>query len=154
MRNLFKTAIAILALTCALHASAQASDRGYWQAASNAASSITGDIDIAAAKLSIDFKGYTIAPIRTIKPEEVSAVFDADVNTAGSGTLYRLNVPAAQRFLHKNTLCGSEDTQWMVTYVEGKLLQVAFFSGNAAPTLTFDAVSHSTDLCGVYTYAR
>jgi hypothetical protein len=154
MRNLIKTTIAILTLTCALHASAQASDRGYWQAASNAASSITGDIDITATKITIDFKNYTIAPIRTIKPEEVSAVFDADVNTAGSGSLYRLNVPGAQRFLHKNTLCGSEDTQWMVTYVGDKFLQVAFFSGNAAPTLTFDAVSHSTDLCGVYNYAR
>ncbi len=141
-------------LSCALGVSAQQPDRGYWQAASNTASSITGDIAIAATKLTIDFKSYTIASIRAIKPEEVSAVFDADVSTAGPGTLYRLNVPAAQRFLHKNTLCGSEDTQWMVTYAAGKSLQVAFFSGSAAPVLTFDAVSHSTNLCGVYNYAR
>lgn len=154
MQNKFKTALAILLLTCALSVTAQQPDRGYWQAASNAASSITGDIAISGSKLTIDFKNFTIAPIRAIKPEEVSAVFDADVNTAGSGMLYRLNVPAELRFLHKNTLCGSENTQWMVTYAEGKSLQVAFFSGNATPVLTFDAVSHSTNLCGVYTYAR
>jgi hypothetical protein len=153
MRNIFKTAIATLALTCALHATAQ-QDRGYWQAASNSATSITGDISISQTKLTINLRSFILAPIRTLKPEEISAVFDADVNTAGPGTLYHLNIPADLRFLHKNTLCGSEATQYMVTYPSGKTLQVAFFSGDAAPELTFDAISHSTNLCGTYTYAR
>jgi hypothetical protein len=154
MRNLFKTAIAILLFTCAIHAAAQASDRGPWQAASKSASSITGDIDIGETKVTINFKVFIIAPIHTLKPEEIAALFDADVNTAGNGTLYRLNIPADQRFLRKNTLCGSEATQYMVTYPAGKTMQVAFFSGDAAPVFTFDAISHSQNLCGTYTYAR
>jgi hypothetical protein len=153
MRNLLRTTVLILILAFALHAVAQ-QDRGYWQAASNNASSITGDIAISESKLSINFKGFVIAPIRSLKPEEVSAVFDADVNTAGTGQLYRLDIPSTQRFLHKNTLCGEEKTQWMATYLAGRELRVAFFSGDAAPVLTFDAVAHSQDLCGTYTYAR
>ena len=68
--------------------------------------------------------------------------------------LYRLRVPAERRFLHKNTLCGTEDTQWMATYVAGKSLRVAFFSGDNTPVFTFEAISSSTDLCGTFTYYR
>ncbi len=86
-----------------------------WQAAGNTAKNITGDIAFSETKIAINFMAFPIASIRTLKPEEVAAVFDADVNTAGSGSLYRLNIPAAQRFLHKNTLCGTENTQWMAS---------------------------------------
>jgi hypothetical protein len=154
MRSLSRAAVAISVLACALHAVAQNQDRGYWQAASNTAAAITGDIEISDAKLKIDFKSYPLASIRTLKPAEVSAVFDADVNTAGPGTLYRLKIPAAQRFVHKNTLCGVEDTQWMAAYVTGKSLQIAFFSGDEAPVFTFDAIAHSSSLCGTYVYVR
>ncbi len=129
-------------------------DQGYWRAASSAASSITGDITIGTEKLTIDFIAYPLAPIRALKPVEVSAVFDADVNAGINGTLYRLRVPAMQRFEHKNTLCGEEDTQWMATYVTGKTLEVAFFSGGDMPVFTFDAISKSTTLCGVFVYSR
>jgi hypothetical protein len=143
---------ATLGLACSLSCAAQ--DHGYWQAASNNASAITGDITLSDLKITIGFKAFPIASIRDLKPAEVSAVFDADVNTAGSGTLYRLKVPAEQRFQHKNTLCGTQDTQWMASYVTGKSLQVAIFSGEEAPVFTFDAISHSTNLCGTYTYVR
>ena len=83
---------------------------------------------------------FPLAPIRTLKPVEVSAVFDADVSAGISGMLYRMNVPGGQRFLHKNTLCGGEDTQWMATYVTGHTLKVAFFSGDDMPVFTFDAI--------------
>ena len=153
MRNLLRMTAAILIPACALCAAAQ-QDRGYWKAAGNSASSITGDIAISDTKLFLGFKGFALAPIRSLKPDEVSAVFDADVNTAGAGELYRLEIPSSQRFLHKNTLCGEEKTQWMATYIAGRELHVAFFSGDAAPVLTFDSVSHSQDLCGTFTYAR
>ena len=42
----------------------------------------------------------------------------------------------------------------MVTYVEGRTLQLAFFSAADMPTLTAEAVSNSTTLCGTYTYTR
>jgi hypothetical protein len=134
--------------------SARAQDKGYWQAASNTAASITGDIVISDAKLSINFISYPLAHIRELQPAEVAAVFDADVNTAGKGTLYRLSIPAAQRFLHKNTLCGTERTQWMATWVSGKTLSVAFFSGDNTPVFTFEAVSSSMYLCGAYTFVH
>ena len=104
--------------------------------------------------MTIDFIAYPLAPIRALKPVEVSAVFDADVNAGINGTLYRLRVPARQRFEHKNTLCGDEDTQWMATYVTGKTLEVAFFSGDDMPVFTFDAISKSTTLCGTFAYSR
>jgi hypothetical protein len=65
-----------------------------------------------------------------------------------------VNIAAGQRFLRKNTLCGTESTHWMATYVEGRTLHVAFFSGSDVPKLTFEAIQNSTDLCGVFTYAR
>ena len=123
-------------------------------AASNSAATITGDIAIGDAKLTIYLKAFPLAPIRTLKPAEVSSVFDADADTVGFGTLYRLKVPAEQRFVHKNTLCGTQDTQWMAAYAAGKVLEVAFFSGDEAPVFTFDAITHSTNLCGTYTYVR
>ena len=142
----------LLAITGAGQARAQ--DGGVWSAASTTATSITSDIAIGKGKVTIDFLTYPLAPIRTLKPVEVSAVFDADVNAGINGMLYRLRVPARQRFLHKNTLCGDEDTQWMATYVTGKTLKVAFFSGDDMPVFTFDAISKSTDLCGTFAYSR
>ncbi len=148
-------AAAILALICALHCSAQSQqEKGYWRAASNNAASITGDVTIGDAKLTIDFRVYTLAHIRSIKPTEVAAVFDEDVNTAKEGALYRLIVPAQTKFLHRNTLCGSDDTQWMATYLSGKTLEVAFFSGDDVPVFTIDAISSSQRVCGTYTFVR
>jgi hypothetical protein len=141
-----------LALACSLSGAAQ--DRGAWYAASSSASSITGDMIIGDGRITIDFMNFPLAQIRALEPAEVGAVFDADSNAGAKGNLYRLRVPAAQRFLHHNTLCASEDTQWMATYVEGKTLHVALFSGPSMPVFTFDALSHSNDLCGTFTYTR
>jgi hypothetical protein len=97
---------------------------------------------------------FPAAQIRKLEAAEVSAVFDADVNGGGSGNLYRLNISGAQRFLHHNTLCGTEDVQWMVTYALNKDLQVAFFSGSSQPVFQFEALRNSTSLCGTFSYAR
>jgi hypothetical protein len=135
-------------------ARAEAQDRGAWHAASSNATSITSDVTVGKDSVTIDFMTFPLAPIRTLKPVEVSAVFDADVSAGISGMLYRMKVPAAQRFLHKNSLCGGEDTQWMATYVTGHTLNVAFFSGDDMPVFTFDAISKTTDLCGTFGYDR
>ena len=126
----------------------------FGRATGASSNSTTGDITIAKDRLTIDFYVYTLAPIRRLKPVEVSAVFDADVNAGINGQLYRLRVPAGQRFLRKNTLCGSEDTQWMATYVTGKTLKVALFSGEEMPEFTFEAISKSSAVCGTFVYAR
>jgi hypothetical protein len=143
---------ALLALACSLPSNAQ--DKGYWRAASTTANSITGDIAVSDTKVTINFAVFPLVQARRLNPGEVSAAFDADVNAGGTGALYRLTVPAARRFLHHNTLCGTEETQWMATYVSERTLQVAFFSGSESPVFTLDALRNSTDLCGNFTYAR
>jgi hypothetical protein len=129
-------------------------DRGLWRASSTNAHAITGDITIAEAKVTLNFLMFPLAQIRRLKPVEVSAVFDADVNAGIEGTLYRLRIPGAQNFLHKNTLCGGEDTQWMATYAIGHTLKVAFFSGDDMPVFTFEAIENTTTVCGSFVYER
>jgi hypothetical protein len=151
-RRLLAGAVASLVLACSLSGSAQ--DKGTWRAASSTATAITGDIAISDAKISINFTGFTIAQIRKLNPAETSAAFDVDSGTGASGSLYRLNVPAEKRFLHHNTLCGTEETQWMATYVQDRSLRIAFFSGSNMPVFTPDALANSTDLCGTFSYVR
>ena len=129
-------------------------DRGLWSATSTNARAITGNIAIAEAKVTINFLTFPLAPIRRLKPVEVSAVFDADVSAGIEGTLYRLRVPPGKYIVKRNTLCGGEETQWMATYVTGHTLKVAFFSGDDMPVFTFDAMQNATALCGKFTYGR
>ena len=139
-------------LACCLSAVAQ--EKGAWRAVSKTAQSITGDVALSDEKLAINFSTFVIAQIRRLEPAEMGAAFNADAAAGGSGNLYRLNVPATKKFLQKNTLCGNEDTQWMATYVVGKSLEIAFFSGPKMPVFTLDAMENSTDLCGTFSYVR
>ena len=133
---------------------AVAQDKGYWRANGSTAQSITGDVALSDEKIAINLSNFTIAHIRALNSEEVGAVFNPDNIAGASGNLYRLSIPSSKRFLKKNSLCGSEDTQWMVTYVSGRSLQIAFFSGQKPPVFTSDAISNSTDLCGTFSYGR
>lgn len=146
-------AASTLFLGC-LTLAAQQPESGYWRAASKTAHSITGDVSLSDEKIVINFAGFTMSHIRTLKPEEVSAVFDSDSSTGGNGTLYRLNIPAEKKFLHKNSLCGSEDAQWMAAHVDGRNLQLAFFSGSQPPVFTMNDIANSTNLCGTFSYVR
>jgi hypothetical protein len=139
-------------LVCCMTAGAQ--EKGNWRAASSTARSITGDVTLSDERILINFSIFPIARIRSLGRDEMGAAFDADSNAAGTGSLYRLSVPASKRFLHKNTLCGSDDTQWMATYVSDRSLQLAFFSGQKPPVLTMDAITNSTNLCGIFSYGR
>lgn len=142
--------VAILLVSCSLSAAAQ--EKGAWSAASSNAKAITGDIAFSETKLTISLVNFSIAQIRPLQPAEVAAAFDAD--PGGTGHLYRLGVAASQRFLHKNTLCGSEDVEWMATYVQAKTLRVSFFSNTRPPVFTFESLNNSPDLCGSFTYTR
>lgn len=144
----------LLALALAFSAVVFGQDRGTWRAVSTNARSITGDLVISGAKLTINMTGFTLANIRSLTPADAAAVFGTDPGAPGNGTLYRLSVPPDRRFLHHNTLCGDEETQWMATWVEGRNLQVAFFSGSNMPTLTADALANASDVCGLFTYTR
>jgi hypothetical protein len=131
-----------------------AQEKGGWRAASATAKSVTGDLFFTEDKLTMNFMRYPLAEIRALAPAEAAAVFDADLK-AGSGNLYRVSIPADMRFLHKNTLCSGEETDWVVTYVSGKSLMVAMFTGEKIPTLTAEAMlSDSGTLCGKFEYVR
>ena len=131
-----------------------AQDKGYWRAESNTANQITGDIVISDSKITLNFLSYSLAPIRKLTQAEAGAAFDVDSNAAGGGNLYRLSIPADKKFLHRNTLCGSEETQWMATYVQDRTLHVAMFSGSNMPVLTAEALSSSNEVCGIFGYAH
>lgn len=142
------------ALFVAASAIGTAQETGYWRASSSSAKSITGDVGLTAQKLSINFKAYWIAQIRTLTPAELGAAFDADTNSPGTGNLYRLSLPGDTRMLHKNTLCGGEDVQWLATHTDGRTLQLAFFSTSHMPVLTPEAMTNAPNLCGVFEYER
>jgi hypothetical protein len=131
-----------------------AQEKGNWRAESQTAKTVTGDIAISGQKIAINFSGYWIAQIRALTPAEASAAFNVDLDAGGRGNLYRLSIPGDKRFLHKNTLCGSEDVQWAVTYATVRQLQVALFSGNKMPEMTPDGMASATNLCGVFGYVR
>jgi hypothetical protein len=145
--------VAAFAVVFALTLSATAQEDGPWRAASTNARAITGDVVFSPLKISIDFTTFTIAQIRSLKTEEVLALFNPD-STTGGGNVFRVEIPADKRFLHHNTLCGSDSTQWVITYAQGRSLQVAFFSGATPPLLTVDALNDAPNLCGIFSYIR
>lgn len=149
-RKLLRASFACI-LACSLPGLAQ--EIGDWRPASETARSVTGDLSFSEEKLIIDFSSFTIAQIRALTPAEINAAFDG-APPGGTGNLYRLSIPASRRFLHHNTLCGSDETQWMATYVAGRTLQLAFFSGPKMPVFTPDALDSSPNLCGTYSYTR
>jgi hypothetical protein len=153
-RRLPVAAIACTLLyTLATALSSAAQESGPWRASSSSAKSITGDIDVSTLKLAINFTTFPIAQIRAIKPVEATALFNDD-SPAGAGNLYRLDIPSSKKFLHHNTLCGSDDAQWAVTWIQGRTLQLAIFSGSATPSLTVDSLLNASTLCNTFTYIR
>ncbi|HEX4155360.1 MAG TPA: hypothetical protein VHY48_07085, partial [Acidobacteriaceae bacterium] len=128
-RLLFAALVCTLLFTLA----AVAQESGYWRASSTSAKSITGDVSFSSLKVSFNYSAFTIAQIRTLQPAEAAALFSADNTAPGAGNLYRVDIPASKHFLHHNSLCGSEDTAWVITWVQGHTLQLALFSGAALP---------------------
>ena len=134
-----------------------AQEQGNWRPLSTTARSTTGPIAIGDEKLVINFLRFPVAEIRDLTSAELAAVLPGDPTQSGkpvTGHLYRLSIPATQKFLHKNTMCGGDETQWMASSVQGKTLQLAFFSGATMPVLTAEAVGNSSNLCGTFSYLR
>jgi hypothetical protein len=144
--------LVVWGLTCSVLGMTQ--EKGNWRAASTTAKSITGEVAFSNEKIAINFSAYWIAQIRVLEPAEVSAAFDAESGAEGKGDLYRLSIPGSTRFLHKSTLCGSEDVHWAATYVVGHSLQLAFFSGSKMPVFTPDPLANATNLCGTFSYVK
>ncbi len=153
MRVPFKLEVATVLFGLCLVAGAQ-QEGGMWRADSKSARSITGDISLSNSKITINFMQFTIVRMRGLENAEISAVFNPDTAPDGTGSLYRLDIDGMRKFLHKNTLCGNENVEWMATYASSRSLEVAFFSGEKQPVMTAEALMNSTDMCGTYTYAR
>ncbi len=150
-----RTIVLAAILTLAAPVLAQTPEKGNWRPANKTAKTVTGDLTLAPEKLTVDFVGaFPIAQIRALTPAEIAVGFDADANAPGTGNLYRLSIPGDRKFLGKNTLCAGDATQWMATYVLGKSLQLAFFSGATPPQFTPEAFANPTNLCGIFAYAR
>jgi hypothetical protein len=144
----------LLALYLLLTLTIHAQEQGAWRASNSTARSITGDVDINGEKLMINLVRFPVSRVRALEPAELSAAFDADTHTPGSGSLYSVNISGGKQFLNHNTLCGSERTQWMATYAQGHSLKVAFFSGQKPPVFTLEALASSSDLCGTFVYVK
>jgi hypothetical protein len=153
-KTLLATLLA-LTLTLAAHAQDHNPERGLWHASSKSAKTITGDVVFTDFKFTLDFFSYPLANIRTLTPPELAAAFSTDPAASNAtGTLYRLDIPSTKTFLRGHPLCSGEDTQWIVTSLSGKSLEILFFSGSSMPVLTPDALTNSPNLCGLYTYSR
>lgn len=150
-RKSLLTSLTTLLLTLPLLAQ---QEKGQWRAANQTARTITGDVLFTDDRISINFARFTISRARALEPSETSAAFDADASADGSGNLYRVNIPAGQKFLNRNTLCGSEPTLWIASFVQGRTLKLAFFSSEKPPVFTLEALANNTDLCGTFTYAK
>lgn len=146
--------VRFLAYGLLCHVVSSAQEKGAWRPANTAAKGITGDVAFAGQKIAIDYTSFTIAQIRELTPSEAKAAFTLPDDADGSGNLFRTSIPAGKTFLHHNTLCGSEETQWVVTWVAAHRLQLAFFSGTQMPVLTVDGLANATALCGTYAYVR
>jgi hypothetical protein len=133
---------------------AAAQDRGEWRPASKTAESITGAIAFSDDKITIDFATFPLAEIHALTNSEVVALFSTPPAPAATGVLYRVSIPASKKFLNKNTLCGSDETDWVATYASGRTLQLALFSGQKLPVLSAEALANTTSLCGTFTYTR
>jgi hypothetical protein len=145
------TLLLVLALT---GGTATAQDKGAWRATSTTAESITGDIAFGDEKITIGLATFPIAEIRPLRSGEAAALFDAEPKDTGSGHLYRVSIPAGKTFLNKNTLCGSEVTDWVATYVSGRMMQLALFSGQKMPVMSAEALANTTTLCGIFSYSK
>ena len=152
MRPLLKPVLTTLLLIFTLTAAAQ--EIGYWRASSQVARSITCDISFSTERLTLNLLTFPIARSRALTPAEIAGAFNPDPGAPVAGSLYRLDISASQKFLRKNTLCGTDETKWMATYISGKSLVIAFFSDDKPPVLTHEALADSTTLCGIFSYVR
>jgi len=146
--------LTLLALSLLITLTVHAQEQGSWRASNSTARSITGDVDINGEKLMINLIRFPVSRVRALEPAEVSAAFDADTTAHGAGSLYSVNIPGGKQFLNHNTLCGTERTQWMATYAQGRSLKIAFFSGQTPPVFTLEALANSSDLCGTFVYVK
>ncbi len=153
MTTMMRRWIAFAALmSCSIVCVAQ--EKGNWRAASKTAYSTTGDLGFKDERISISLSRFALAQIREVDAKEVAAVFANETTAFGPGNLYRVSIPGDKTFVTKNTICGGQETQWLVIFVVGKTLRMAAFSGGKMPELTGEAMASGTNFCGTFAYTK
>jgi hypothetical protein len=126
-------------------------------AISRTAESITGDIGYSTDNtMTILNKSYPSRLVRELKGrdvEDVARMFSIDPPAADSSALralYRMDIPATDKLVNGDTICGDDDVHWVV-YMSSddnlNIWNVAFFSGDSEPNL-----QTQTNLCVTFRY--
>jgi hypothetical protein len=126
-------------------------------AISRTAEAITGDIEYSTDNaITILNKGYPLTLVHVLRGSEVedaARIFSMSAPSADSSALralYRINIPAGDKFLNGNTICGTASTRWVISLSDNEnvdIWNIAFFSGNSEPNLESEA-----NLCGTFRY--
>jgi hypothetical protein len=127
-----------------------------WSATSTTAMSITGDVAISPADLTMADADYPLTHVATVPAQQRAAIgqFIA-VPEPSAADLYRIKIPAARKLHNGNTLCGGDEVTWLLAVSgSGPTMALAFFSGTAQPSLNANALSNNTALCGTFTYGQ
>lgn len=132
-----------------------------WQATSNTAVYITGNIKLSPTKLTMVRRDYPLTLVRDIDAQHLSDIgksFASDHPTAAR--LYRTRIPASAKLVNGNDICGPNDANWLLAVSEnnsddnGPTLSLAFFSGDSEPHLDYEAIENTTNICGTYGYGH
>jgi len=126
-------------------------------AISRTAEAITGDIEYSTDNtITILNKSYPSTLVHVLRGREVenaARMFSISAPAADSSALralYRINIPADDKLLNGNTICGTANARWVVYLSDDENLDVwnvAFFSGDSEPNLESEA-----NLCGTFRY--
>ena len=146
--------VAAFAVVFAFTLSATAQEDGPWRAASTNARAITGRYRLLSTKVHHQLHHFHHQPRSVRSKLRRSSRSSTPISPRAAAISSASTFQPIRRFLHKNTLCGSESTQWIVTYAQGRSLQVALFSGSTPPVLTVDALNDPSNLCGIFSYVR
>jgi hypothetical protein len=122
---------------------------------SNTALSITGTIRFSSKSISIHGKSYPLTLSHTLSAAELSnskPLFSID--TVTSGFLFQTSIPANAPMLNGNSICNAKCTWVLAVYTAPDQLNLAFITGDAAPSLAPGALMNSSNVTGTYWYAK
>ncbi len=135
---------------------------GVWLPLSHTAESITGQVILSSAGITIAGTTYplkTERPLGTVEIQSLAQVFFLSSGYQSvDARLYQTSVPATAILLNDNTICGPVPARWIaaLTISSGGQpeLNLMFLSGDLQPALNAAVLENSTRECGTYSYAK
>jgi hypothetical protein len=135
---------------------------GVWSPLSHTAESITGQVILSSAGITILGTTYPLIMERSLGPVEIQSLAQAFSLASGyqslDARLYQTNIPAAAVLLNGNTICGSEPARWIAAFTistgSQPELYLMFLAGDLQPALNAEALENSTRVCGTYSYVK